>query len=444
MANKTQNKEQKKEVKKKSTTTKKAAVKKDSKLPKTTKKSTTTVKKPVKSKAKHSSSNSRPKKATNSSKKPVSNKKVSEKTSNKVTKTAKKATHSKSRQETKKVTAKRGVGTKAKKDVNKTTTKPRKTSTGTKTTKKASKPTKSTTATRKNVKKTEKLTKENKSTIKPENQLIEVKNKIQRVREETVIQKIKNFLTKIISMQEERVENKKSTKKEKQPKTKNKNDKPKIVEHILEYYDLPFRYNETIVKILAQTPKRLFVYWDISDSDKEKYINVFGDQFFTETYPVLLLHNEDKGYWTEIQINDFANSWYIDIGDTKSKYTVQLGRKFKSKPNNVDYSKMQESSISLDNDYLFISQSNKLETPNDHILFEKFCAVIKFRNVKTYEEYNRNFNGDEFKKIGKTYNIYDIYAELYNGEVEDGEFDMSNPDSSTMGTVKLGSSSFFK
>jgi len=37
-----------------------------------------------------------------------------------------------------------------------------------------------------------------------------------------------------------------------------------------EYYDLPYRYNKTLVKILAQTPKRLFVYWDIADEDRAR------------------------------------------------------------------------------------------------------------------------------------------------------------------------------
>ena len=37
---------------------------------------------------------------------------------------------------------------------------------------------------------------------------------------------------------------------------------------IVEYYDLPYRYNQTVVKVLAQTPNTLFVYWDISDDDR--------------------------------------------------------------------------------------------------------------------------------------------------------------------------------
>ena len=32
---------------------------------------------------------------------------------------------------------------------------------------------------------------------------------------------------------------------------------------IIEHYELPYRYNETIVKILYQTPNTLFVYWEI-------------------------------------------------------------------------------------------------------------------------------------------------------------------------------------
>ena len=30
---------------------------------------------------------------------------------------------------------------------------------------------------------------------------------------------------------------------------------------IAEYYDLPYRYNQTIVKLLYQTPTTLFIYW---------------------------------------------------------------------------------------------------------------------------------------------------------------------------------------
>ena len=123
----------------------------------------------------------------------------------------------------------------------------------------------------------------------------------------------------------------KATTKTKKPVEKAKKTKKvekalvKTLDFLQEYYDLPYRYNETIVTILAQTPKRLFVYWDISDKDKEAYIKAFGDDFFEKTYPVLLVHNEDLNYTFEVPINDFANSWYLDIQDPRTKYVVQLG-----------------------------------------------------------------------------------------------------------------------
>ena len=131
-----------------------------------------------------------------------------------------------------------------------------------------------------------------------------------------VIDNIKSFISKIVEMQEkvrkDEEEEKKAQKDEenelKQNETSSSNPK-----YLLEYYDLPFRYNETVVKILAQTPKRLFVYWDVADKDKQTYLNAFGESFFNDTYPVLLVHNENKNYTSEVAINDFANSWYLDI-----------------------------------------------------------------------------------------------------------------------------------
>ena len=82
---------------------------------------------------------------------------------------------------------------------------------------------------------------------------------------------------------------------------------------ILEYYDLPYRYNQTVVKILAQTPTTLFVYWDISDIDRINFIEKYGEDFFNKTKPILLIYNKTKNYYLEVEINDFANSWYLHM-----------------------------------------------------------------------------------------------------------------------------------
>lgn len=259
--------------------------------------------------------------------------------------------------------------------------------------------------------------------------VLEEKEKVvkEKIDEASVIEKIKKFLSKIIAMQEENGEE--EDKKINDKKTTSKKEKVAKPEYLLEYYDLPYRYNETVVKVLAQTPKRLFVYWDISDNDREKYIKTFGEDFFYKTYPVLLVYNEDKKYVKEVAINDFANSWYIDIDDSKNKYIIQLGRKFKNTPEIVNMSAFEEEKIILRTDYLPFADSNKLEVPNDHILLESLPRFLTFRNVKTNQETVRDLRS--FRDIfGNVYSVSDFYKTEYKDELsETGMFDMANPSS---------------
>lgn len=259
-----------------------------------------------------------------------------------------------------------------------------------------------------------------------------------KVNESAVIEKIKSFIAKIAAMQEEALDEEKDkaeTKKEKKIKVSNQVKEVNTPQYMLEYYDLPYRYNETVVKVLAQTPKKLFVYWDISDNDREKYINTFGDDFFSKTYPVLLLYNEDKQYVREIPINDFANSWYINIDDPKTKYIIQLGRKFVQEPNQVNISRAYEENIIMNSDYLPFADSNMMEAPNDHVLLESIPDFILFRNVKTNEEVLKDIR-DLKDVFGNNYDVEEFYRNHYQDELSDGRFDMANPSS------KLSSSTF--
>ena len=196
------------------------------------------------------------------------------------------------------------------------------------------------------------------------------------------------------------------TKKSTTKKTSKKSD-------IIEYYDLPYRYNQTIVKILAQTPTTLFIYWDISDEDRENYKKQFGDNFFETTKPVLKIFNDTMNYSFEVEINDFANSWYLHINDAKCDYRVELGRR-----------PIFSSADIGGTNYVYISNSNEIEAPNDKILIDKAQQMVYFRNIKTNQVIGKSFaNISLLKNMGKIYNIYDLYKELY------GEEDLCNPSS---------------
>ncbi len=191
-------------------------------------------------------------------------------------------------------------------------------------------------------------------------------------------------------------------------KTRTKKVKSEPI-NILEYYDLPYRYNQTIVKILAQTPKMLFVYWDISDTDRKKYEEHYGSNFFAHSHPVLIIHNQTMNYSFELEINDFANSWYIQVNDANCKYNVELGRR----PNQY-LSELKEP-------YVYISSSNPMDFPNDHILFEKAKPDVKFKNVKTNETFTKTFAQSLFvKNFMKMYQINtleELYQKLYSSEL---------------------------
>ena len=219
---------------------------------------------------------------------------------------------------------------------------------------------------------------------------------------------------------------KKSTVKVKSTKTGSKKNMPKKSAKksaaskisLLEYYDLPYRYNQTIVKVLAQTPKTLFVYWDISDEDRKNYVKQYGEDFFNTTKPVLIIHNVTMNYTFEIEINDFANCWYFNINDEKCEYVVELGRR----PKNID--------ISIPNNYLHVTSSNKIESPNGHVLFEKAQKTLYYRDVKTNKTYSKDVANLEFiKYFGRIYNLTSLYKEIYKDE---NIFDINNPTSSFM------------
>ena len=217
---------------------------------------------------------------------------------------------------------------------------------------------------------------------------------------------------------------------------------------IIEHYELPYRYNETIVKILYQTPNTLFVYWDISDKDRKKYLEQYGENFFEVTHPILIVHNDTYNYSFEIPINDFANSWYLRVNDSKCNYRVELGRKPNYIPqpqvkvSNADESttdKKIETPKTIDTNYIYISTSNLIELPNDHVLFKtNENNTIKFRNVKTKQEQNiplydiiKNLpvaEGSEIPLVSKEI-LEGLYSAIYKNEDTSFFENINNPSS---------------
>lgn len=223
----------------------------------------------------------------------------------------------------------------------------------------------------------------------------------------------------------------------------------KKIKYLPEYYDLPYRYNKDTVKILAQTPKKLFVYWDFDDRMKREITEKYGEYFWDKTYPVLIVKNISKNYSFEIKIDDFANSWYIDIPDNESIYKVEIGRKLKE---DFEYSpriefeirknKYIDKHLKLDKDkvtraileqrfidanrdfnfygptikftkdeYIHFGSSNNIVSPIGHILFDTMSDILRFRNIATGEEFDV-----KLVKESTLAGLYDGYDDVYATE----------------------------
>ena len=228
---------------------------------------------------------------------------------------------------------------------------------------------------------------------------------------------------------------KKTTTKKKTTATSKTSKATQKNKYINEYYDLPYRYNQTIVKILAQTPKKLFVYWDISDEDRNNLKISFGDNIFEITRPILIVHNKTLNYSFEVNIDDFANSWYLPIDDAKCEYTIELGRR----PITVNHN--QTEIINEIPQYIYISSSNNLETPNNKVLYNPpVYKTVYFRNVKTNKIIAKDILDFPFvsniQNIGEFYNVYDLYKKFYKDEDLDY---MNNPSSGNSSSMNFSS-----
>ncbi|HOZ55262.1 MAG TPA: DUF4912 domain-containing protein [Clostridia bacterium] len=185
---------------------------------------------------------------------------------------------------------------------------------------------------------------------------------------------------------------------------KSKNNKTKDIiqkntmQFYSEHYDLPNTYEKTYLVLVAQNPNTLFAFWEISELDKQKLKEKYGSNLFQNTKPILTVINKTLSTNFEIEINEFATNWYIDIDHSNCEYEVQLGLK----PYN-----------NLENEFILITNSNSILCPNDNILFEELPKNYEFFNIESKIKTSKKIEANNFKKL---YNIYDFYLKDYVNE----------------------------
>ncbi len=181
---------------------------------------------------------------------------------------------------------------------------------------------------------------------------------------------------------------------------KNKNIKQNSTKQFYsEHYDLPSTYEKTYSVLVAQNPNTLFAFWEISELDKQKLKEKYGSSLFQNTKPILIVINKTLSINFEIEINEFATNWYINVDHTNCEYEIQLGLK----PYNDS-----------EDEFILITNSNSVLCPNDNVIFEKLPKKYDFFNIDSNTTTRKKIETNNFENI---YNIYDFYLENHLNEL---------------------------
>lgn len=177
-----------------------------------------------------------------------------------------------------------------------------------------------------------------------------------------------------------------------------------------EYFDVPFRYNETCIKLIFQNPYTLYAFWDVSDEDEKKYIEKYGEHSYYNSRIYLEVSNLDNGKKFEIDVNPFAKSWFIHIYEPNCKYTVKLCR-------------------TINNEKVDIATSNSLMVPTNAPHFPP-DTTFTFVNNKTNDVAFTFSIPAAVEAMNKT-GSYDISIDEQNSVKFSNKYIEDNPSSNT-------------
>ncbi|WP_334110263.1 DUF4912 domain-containing protein [Thermodesulfitimonas autotrophica] len=98
--------------------------------------------------------------------------------------------------------------------------------------------------------------------------------------------------------------------------------------------ELPRRYGEDRLVLLARDPHWLFAYWEVSATKQEEFQARYGPEAWRTSRPVLRLYDvtgiKFEGYnansYVDIPISEEADNWYLEVGQPNRTFCVDLGR----------------------------------------------------------------------------------------------------------------------
>lgn len=146
-------------------------------------------------------------------------------------------------------------------------------------------------------------------------------------------------------------------------------------------YRLSSSYNDNAIVLLARDPHWLYAYWEVSDDKKNTFYKDFGSELWEKSTPVLKVTNVSRNNFFYIRINNFSDSWYINVPDSNNLYIAEIGRMVSGQF------------------FINLASSNYAVTPGESISPATTAYFINYKNLK---------NGTLDLESGMVYETYDF------------------------------------
>jgi len=127
---------------------------------------------------------------------------------------------------------------------------------------------------------------------------------------------------------------------------------------------VPSGYGNSQITLLARDPYWLYAYWEISPESKDAFIRDLGPELWEKSVPALKVTNISKNESFFVRINDFSDSWYINVNYPNCLYVAELGRKISERF------------------FISIASSNYVSTPGCSVSSNTAAYFINYNDLK--------------------------------------------------------------
>lgn len=128
--------------------------------------------------------------------------------------------------------------------------------------------------------------------------------------------------------------------------------------------NMPAKCGQDRLTLLVKDPHWLYVYWEISETRKNLMLQDFGMDLLERSIPVLKVINISKNECFYVRINEFSNSWYLNVPDSNCLYMVEIGRRIS------------------ENFFISILNSNSIVTPGESLSYDTSACFVNYIDLR--------------------------------------------------------------